>query len=205
MGFLFNRSNITHINNPDDDFEDFNSLYEIKALDDLDPAEEEAKEIFSKSLESSSKSTPEVQEPDDVPIDDVHTDRISESEEPTNESAVSVGIPVIHSGVDPVIEDPMDNSKKPGVQGVFLATKSSDKLVKPQEKKGIVWNNKGVTLSRLGKYDEAIKAYDQALQIDPEYTSAWNNKGVVLSKLGKYPEALEAFDRALRIRSGIIT
>jgi tetratricopeptide (TPR) repeat protein len=33
------------------------------------------------------------------------------------------------------------------------------------------WNNKGVALSRQGKYDEAIQAYNEAIEIDPEYAS----------------------------------
>lgn len=66
-------------------------------------------------------------------------------------------------------------------------------------KSAIVWNNKGVVLSRLGKYMQAIDAFNQALLIDPHYPSAWNNKGVTLSRLGKYSEALEAYDMALQV------
>ncbi len=62
-----------------------------------------------------------------------------------------------------------------------------------------MWNNKGVVLSRLGKFTDAIEAYDQALKIDPNYSSAWNNKGVALSRMGKYSEAIKAYDQALMI------
>ncbi len=34
------------------------------------------------------------------------------------------------------------------------------------------WYLKGYTLSRLGRYDEAISCYDRALEIDPEYYQA---------------------------------
>jgi tetratricopeptide (TPR) repeat protein len=66
----------------------------------------------------------------------------------------------------------------------------------------IVWNNKGVTLSRIRRYTEAMKAFDQALRIDPLYTRAWNNRGVTLSRLGRYAEAIEAYDRALQVNPG---
>ena len=75
-----------------------------------------------------------------------------------------------------------------------------DGIVKSGLPSSIIWNNKGVTLSRLGRYTEAIEAFNQALTIDPDYSSAWNNKGVTLSRLGRYTEAIEAFDQALAIK-----
>ena len=30
------------------------------------------------------------------------------------------------------------------------------------------WNNKGVALDNLGRYQEAIEYYDKALEIDPD-------------------------------------
>ena len=37
-----------------------------------------------------------------------------------------------------------------------------------------------LALGELDGYDEAIKAYDEALQIDPDYAHAWANKGIAL-------------------------
>ncbi len=48
----------------------------------------------------------------------------------------------------------------------------------------------------MGKYDEAIKAYDQAISINPQYANAWNNKGVALQALGRTSEADAAFAKA---------
>jgi len=59
------------------------------------------------------------------------------------------------------------------------------------------WHNKGIALRKLGKYDEAIKAYDRAIDLDPKYASAWNNKGIALDELGKYDEAIKAYDKAI--------
>ena len=39
-----------------------------------------------------------------------------------------------------------------------------------------------------GKYDEAIKAYDEAIKLDPQYAMAWYNKGNALDNQGKYDE-----------------
>ena len=51
----------------------------------------------------------------------------------------------------------------------------------------------------LGKYDEAIKAYDEAINLDPKLASAWNNKGNVSLSQGKYDEAIQAYDKAIKL------
>ena len=48
----------------------------------------------------------------------------------------------------------------------------------------------------MGKYYEAIKAYDEAIQLDPNDAAAWYNKGVALDALGKTTEANAAFTEA---------
>jgi tetratricopeptide (TPR) repeat protein len=53
----------------------------------------------------------------------------------------------------------------------------------------------------LKKYEEAIAAYDQALQIKPDDHEAWNNRGSALGNLGRYEEAITACDQALQIKS----
>jgi tetratricopeptide (TPR) repeat protein len=61
------------------------------------------------------------------------------------------------------------------------------------------WNNKGKSLTNLGKFDEAIKCYDRALEIDPNYAFAWNYKGITLYELRKYDEAIKSYDKAINI------
>ena len=61
------------------------------------------------------------------------------------------------------------------------------------------WYNKGVALNDLGKYDEAIKAYDRAIELNPEDSDAWCNKGVALYYLGKYDEAIKTSDKTIEL------
>jgi tetratricopeptide (TPR) repeat protein len=59
------------------------------------------------------------------------------------------------------------------------------------------WNNKGISLGRLHKYNEALAAYEKAITIDPEFAGAWNNKGLILFLQRKYVDANAAYDKAI--------
>ena len=48
----------------------------------------------------------------------------------------------------------------------------------------------GTTLDDLGRHDEAIAAYQEAIRLNPTYATAYNNKGTTLGKLERYAEAL---------------
>ena len=53
------------------------------------------------------------------------------------------------------------------------------------------WYNAGVGHQNSGGYKEAIRCYDRALELDPEYASAWYNKGTALAYAGRYDEAIQ--------------
>jgi len=55
---------------------------------------------------------------------------------------------------------------------------------------------------RGGRLAEAVKAYNQALQIDPENPVAWNNKGLILAVAGNFDEALKCHMKAVELDSG---
>ncbi len=58
------------------------------------------------------------------------------------------------------------------------------------------WNTKGIALANQGNYDEAIKAFDEAINLNPEYVEAWNNKGKTLNSQGNRLLALQCFSEA---------
>jgi tetratricopeptide (TPR) repeat protein len=60
------------------------------------------------------------------------------------------------------------------------------------------WFNKGTALGKQGKYDEANKAFDEAIRLDPNHAVLWYNKGFALDEQGKLDEAIKAYDEALR-------
>ena len=66
-------------------------------------------------------------------------------------------------------------------------------------KTAIEWNVEGTNFENEGRYEEAIEAYNKAIEINPQDINAWNCKGNAFSNLGKYEEANEAYDEAIKI------
>ncbi|MDB9405455.1 tetratricopeptide repeat-containing serine protease family protein, partial [Microcystis sp. CS-574] len=65
--------------------------------------------------------------------------------------------------------------------------------------KADIWIERGGQLWRLERYEEAIKAFDEAIkQNDPDNVYlAWYGKGFALGNLGKYQPAIEALQQAI--------
>ncbi len=60
--------------------------------------------------------------------------------------------------------------------------------------------NLGAVLQAMGKFEEAISHFQEALQIRPDDARAQNNAGAALQAMGKLEEAIIHFREALRIR-----
>ena len=58
------------------------------------------------------------------------------------------------------------------------------------------WLKKGQELTANRSYEEAIMAYDIAIQMNPENVRAWYDKGNTLKVLGCTTEADAAFAKA---------
>jgi tetratricopeptide (TPR) repeat protein len=59
------------------------------------------------------------------------------------------------------------------------------------------WTAKGASLAQLGKPEEAVEAFDRAIQLDQELAQAWTGKAEALRALGRPREALVCCYRAL--------
>ena len=65
-------------------------------------------------------------------------------------------------------------------------------------------HNLGLALSRIGKIQEAIGHYEQALRIQPDSPEAHCNLGNALAQAGGVGEAIRHYEQALRIRPGYV-
>jgi superkiller protein 3 len=59
------------------------------------------------------------------------------------------------------------------------------------------WNQRGETHHAIGRYEEAVAAFDQAIATDPDQSEAWKNRGLSLGRLGRGDESEESFARAI--------
>jgi len=59
--------------------------------------------------------------------------------------------------------------------------------------------NKGITLNKLGRFQESLNCFNKLLKLNPNDKTGWHNKGLALKKLGKPEEALKCFDKALEL------
>ncbi len=60
-------------------------------------------------------------------------------------------------------------------------------------------NECGLDFLRLGKLNEAVVAFDKAIEKDPKNIYLLNNKAAVLESLGKFEEALKLYEKAVKI------
>jgi predicted Zn-dependent protease len=61
------------------------------------------------------------------------------------------------------------------------------------------WYNLGNGYSNAGYYQEAVKAYAQAMRLSSNYGPAWNNLGVAEAALGQNANALADYQRASQL------
>lgn len=59
---------------------------------------------------------------------------------------------------------------------------------------------RGTDLYYKGQYDLALKAFEKAIELKPDFAEAWNNKGILLGKLDRDGEALSAFEKAIDLK-----
>ena len=58
-----------------------------------------------------------------------------------------------------------------------------------------ILNNKGNALLQLDWYDEALKCFDEVLEIDPNNAEGWNNRGYALATMvEKFEQAILYYD-----------
>jgi tetratricopeptide (TPR) repeat protein len=60
--------------------------------------------------------------------------------------------------------------------------------------------DKGYSLTELGRYEEALEAYDRAIELQGENSWFWARKGRTLRLLNRYEESMQCYEKALEIQ-----
>ena len=68
---------------------------------------------------------------------------------------------------------------------MIKAEQASRELLKPYPQALVAINVLGAALRGQGKLQEAVQAYDKAIQLNPDYAGANYNLGILLRELGK--------------------
>lgn len=61
------------------------------------------------------------------------------------------------------------------------------------------WRNRGSIFEQLSRYEEALKSFDKAIELNPDSTLISFRRGQVLMKLNCNEEALKSFDKVLKL------
>jgi len=61
------------------------------------------------------------------------------------------------------------------------------------------YTNRGLTYSQLSRYEEALRDYVRAIELEPNNAKIYSNRGATYQNLGRWEEALQDFDRAIQL------
>ena len=61
-------------------------------------------------------------------------------------------------------------------------------------------NNLGNVYHSLGRFEEAIKAYNKALEIDSKYSEPWHGLGNIYLDMHKYDDAINAYKNRIKLK-----
>jgi len=63
----------------------------------------------------------------------------------------------------------------------------------------LIYNNRGVTYRERENYQQAIKDYDKAIDLDPKFVKTYYNRAITYDILGNYQQALKDYDKAIEL------
>jgi tetratricopeptide (TPR) repeat protein len=84
--------------------------------------------------------------------------------------------------------------------GEAASPSALENLVTQQFSDPDILHNRGLALFSLGRYEEALSAFDAAIRLRPDDPDTLHMRGIVLSELARLEESLESFDSALLYR-----
>jgi predicted O-linked N-acetylglucosamine transferase (SPINDLY family) len=80
------------------------------------------------------------------------------------------------------------------------AVRQIDLALRVNAKSAAAYNNRGVALKNLKRFDEALASFDKAIALKPDYVEAFNNRGDTLNELKRFDQALASCDQAIALK-----
>ena len=62
------------------------------------------------------------------------------------------------------------------------------------------WINRGFSLFGVGRYDEALRAFDKAIDLQVDSADAWYGKGISLGNLNRHEDAFKALEKVIKLK-----
>ena len=82
-----------------------------------------------------------------------------------------------------------------GVSSILVPSAFSDSHIAKAE----FYFQEGLADLKFGEYKKAIRHFDQALNLDPNYLDAYINKGIAFHEMENFEEAISNYDKVLEI------
>jgi tetratricopeptide (TPR) repeat protein len=95
--------------------------------------------------------------------------------------------------------DAEDPEEKIEYFSLILGHDDLDPELWSNEALALVWNNKGIALSFLGLYEEALECFKMSVRLNKSDVDVWCNMGVILFNTGNHEAAIKCYNRILRL------
>src|SRR5574341_736298 len=79
------------------------------------------------------------------------------------------------------------------------ALRFAERLISFQPFNSDAWQQKGMILNNLFKYEDALECYEKALSLNPTDSEIFINRGITLDNLNRVEDSLASFEKALEL------
>lgn len=179
------------------------SLEEIDSMDSSIEIEEV--EFVDNYIDSSVENTKEVIED----VSEFSEDVTKEITHNDNEFSQNIVEEIVEDSVDSSEQELINNDVQFWFESGLNKIKSQDfegaiadwqKVVEKDPLFSKAWHNLGSAFAYLNRTEEALKSFDQAININVKDYQSWDNRGNFLYNLHRWEEALISWDRVVGIK-----
>jgi tetratricopeptide (TPR) repeat protein len=144
-------------------------------------------------------------QPEDSPV--AEAENLPDADQPVLVEAVAVVDEVPTSALeDAVVQDGGSAESDPGISSALpdepVAAEIAANLKSPGEldlKNAHIWNELGNILTKANNADDAIDAYNKAIELEPEFGWPYSNLGLAHAQKGHFGEAIPLYQKSIEL------